>query len=145
MSTINGRDITRNQATFDRDLSKVFIRNNRYTQGNIEASGADLTLVIGTLIGRITESGKLAVSKSGSSDGSEFPIGVCAEALTITDGNNADINICVSGDVVKSAIVFDGSDDFTTDVDGKIYEDRIGSDTVGIKLTPSTDQDGFDN
>ncbi len=134
-----------NQANFKYDFSKIFIRNNIYRTINIEASGADVELTPGVLIGTIAASGKGAIMKSGAGDGSELPTGVCAEEITIADGENADINICIGGEIAEEKLIFDGSDDLDTSVDDRIYRDRIASDTAGIILRATTDLGAYDN
>ncbi len=134
-----------NQANFKYDFSKIFIRNNIYRTINIAASGADLELEAGMVIGTIGATGKGAIMKSGSGDGSQFPTGVCAENITIEDGDNKDINICIGGEIAEEKLIFDGSDDLDTDVSDRNYRDRIASDTAGIILRATDDLAAYDN
>jgi hypothetical protein len=66
------------------------------------ASGAG-ALAVGTVLGRITASGKLVVSESGASDGSQTPVGLLAVPV---DASAADVTAPVykSGDFFASAL-----------------------------------------
>lgn len=139
---------TRNQAITNYNIAKIFIGNNRFESDNyINNSSYDpITLPVGTLMGRIAASNVLVPCKSDASDGSQYPLGVLAEELIVDSGDTIQGTICVAGDVVKDLIVFakpgDGMD---TLVSSRRYKDRIGADTVGIKLVESTDLTGNDN
>lgn len=145
MSQVTESNVTRNQAFFDYDYTKRFLRNNLYRTINIEASGADLVLEPGALIGTIAASAKGAILKSAAADGSQYPTGVCAEGLTILDGQNADVNICIAGEIAEEKIVLDGTDTLNTVIDGRIIRDRIAADTLGIKLVATDSLAEHDN
>lgn len=134
MSQVSESNVTRNQAFFDYDFSKIFLRNNKFRKINIEASGADVVLQAGMLIGTIAASALGAILASGATDGSQFPTGICAEDVTIPDGTNLDINICIGGEVAEEKVIFNGADDFDTVVSLRTLRDRIAADTEGIKL-----------
>lgn len=55
------------------------------TEPEVIASGQDLAK--GALLGRVTASGKLVLSASGASDGSETPIAVLTSALDTSGGD----------------------------------------------------------
>jgi len=134
MSEVTSSNQTRNQIFFDYDFTKIFLRNNVYRKINIAASGSDLELEAGTVIGTIAATTKGAVLKSGSSDGSQFPTGVLAENITIVDGTNADVNICIGGEIAEEKIILDGSDTLDTAISSRTIRDRLAADTVGIIL-----------
>lgn len=142
---------TRNQMAVDYDNAKIFIWNNRYSKANlVNTTGAELTLVAGTVLGRISATGKIAVMKSASVDGSQLPIGILAENITLAIGANADLNFCVAGDVANEEVVFDGADTVLTEITlstddaiTKIYGDMIAD--LGIRLVSGTELTGYDN
>jgi hypothetical protein len=136
---------TRNQLGNDYDFSKLFLFENRYRKITIAASGDDLELTQGMLIGTIATSGNGAVMKSGSSDGSQFPVGIMAEDITIADGDSEEVLICIGGHVNESKLVFDGTDDLDTAVSSRTYRDRIASDTLGIFLVTADELSAADN
>jgi len=140
------RDAASNFLAADSDRQKTFIFNNDFESGALlNASGGELTYPIGTLLGRIAATNKLVPMASGATDGSQFPVGVLAEEVTIADTEEANVNFAVSGDVREGAIVLDGSDTLLTVVSLKTIGDRIKSDTMGIRLVPVTDDTFFDN
>jgi hypothetical protein len=130
----------------DYDYSKIFIRENRFDKAvYTNGTGDEVTLAVGTLLGRISASDKVTPLKSAAADGSNIPVGVVAKAVTVADGADATVNFCVGGDVVKGKIIFDGTDDFDTVVSGRTLGDRIAGDTLGIKAVPVDNLTGFDN
>jgi hypothetical protein len=138
--------LTRNQSITNYDRSNVFLRDNLFEAGSFENDTYDdITLEIGTLMGRNATTSKLQVLASGSSDGSQYPVGVLAETLTILAGDEANIQVCVGGEVAKDKLILDGSDALTTVIDGRQIQDRIAGDTLGIKLVTVDELSGFDN
>lgn len=134
-----------NQLTADYDYAKIFIGSNFFKPGpTITASGADVVIAAGQVIGKNTSS-LFDVLKSASVDGSQYPSGIAARDYIIPDGESIEISICVSGEVAKEKVVFDGSDDFDTVVDGRILEERIQADTAGIILVETCENTIFDN
>lgn len=128
------------------DTNKTFVWNPRTTTGTYDNSTYDdVTLAKGTLMGRISASGLLVPLTSGASNGSQFPVGILLEDTVIEGSSEAELTIVVAGDVVEDKIVFQGSDTLNTVVSGRRLRDRIGADTVGIKLVGGTDLTGTDN
>lgn len=147
MSEATEVEKTSNKLHTDFDQSKVFIRNNRFEQQDFEnTTGGELTMKAGTLLGRVTATGNLEIFKSASADGSEVPVGVLGEpSITFADAETKQVNVCVAGDIASEKIILDGADDLDTDVNGRTVRDRIGADTVGIKLVVTDQLTGFDN
>jgi len=135
------------QAIVNFDVSKIFVYGNRYAKANYTNSDSydSVDLPAGTVMGRIAATGEVVPCASGASDGSQFPIGVLAQDYTVEAGDTVEVYFCVAGDVVESKLVFDGSDDLDTVISSKTMRDRIGSDSVGIKLVPSTELTAEDN
>jgi len=138
--------LTRNQSITNYTKENVFLRDNQFIQGdftNAEVTAVELT--IGTLMGRISATGELAVLKSASTDGSQFPIGILAETLTVDPSDSVGITVCVSGQVAKDLVILDGTDELTTVISGRQIQDRIAADTVGVMLVQVDELSGFDN
>lgn len=132
--------------TTEYDNSKIFIMSNTWLTGEFNNDTYDeITLPIGTLMGRISASGLLVPLESGASDGSQYPVGVLAANYTVADGDTVNVTICTGGEVSETGIVFQGSDDFDTVVSNRTLRDRIGSDTVGIVLRLISENSRFDN
>lgn len=146
MSNVTTTTNTNNQLANNYDYSKIFLFGNKYEKGDFtNASGSEVTLEAGTLIGRIASTNLLVVCKSAATDGSQYPIGVLAETIIVPDTETRELPICVAGEVAEEKIIFDGSDSFDTVVESKTLRDRIGADSVGVKLVPSTPMTKFDN
>lgn len=141
MSSITQSNQTRNQLFSAYDFSKTFLFDNKYRKVNIAASGADVVLAIGTLIGAVGATYQIYASGVGNIQ----LIGVCAEAITISDGTNADVQICTGGKVTEEKLIFDGLDDLDTVVANKTIRDRIASDTLGIELAATDELTANDN
>lgn len=137
---------TGQQAIYDFDFTKIFVRENRYLTGTItNGGGVDLVLTPGMLLGRVGADQKIAVLASAAVDGSQFPVGICAQNLTIAAAASATVTFCIAGDVVEEKIVLDGADTFATLISARSIRDRIAADTMGIKLVSSDQLTGFDN
>jgi len=138
---------TGQQAIIDTDLAKIFVGQNRYEKANYTNSTYDpIDLVVGMVMGRVSATGLIKPLASGASDGSQFPVGVLAHTITVDDGETQELYFCVAGDVVADQLIFDGSDTLDTVISSRRLRDRIGADTVGIKLiTQNTEMTDFDN
>jgi len=153
MSTVNQVLNNGQQTITNYNTAKLFIGGNRYVTKNVaNATGSTLVLTEGMVMGVVNSTGKAAIAKSGSTDGSQVPRGILHTSISIANGSNADVKICVSGDVNKSLVKLDGSDTFATQITivadagtatmGRI-EDLITG--LGINLVPTTENTAVDN
>lgn len=134
------------QAIINTNTAKIFVWNNRYISASYTNSTYDeVTIPAGTLIGRVHATGEVIPLASGASDGSQFPLGVLASDYTVDAGDTVSVSLCVEGDVVEAYVVLDGSDTMDTVISARTIRDRIGADTVGIKLVGETELTGYDN
>lgn len=141
---------TNKQSTGFYDTSKVFIGRNRFD--NFQAlfnidQYADNVLE-GTVFGRVASSGKVVPLSPLASDGSQIPIGILLGDINVLSGTNYDgqVTLCVAGDVAEEKVLFaDSVTTLDTIVNNRRLRDRIGSDTVGIKLQPGTELTEKDN
>lgn len=146
MSEITLRSATGNHLTADSDRSKVFIGNNEFEVGTLlNATAGELTYEIGTVLGKVAASNRLVPLASAGTDGSQYPIGILAEEVTLAASGTASVNICIAGDVNASSIILGGTDVLTTVVEDKTIADRIKSDNKGIRLITINDGTFFDN
>jgi hypothetical protein len=140
---------TNSQMTVNTDLSKIFLWNNRYDKAQYtNGTGAAVTLLAGTVLGRITASGKLLPLKSAPAigeEGSEIPLGILAHDVTVANGATVDLSYCVAGDVAQEKIILQGADTLDTVISARRIRDRITGDTMGIKLVSGTEMTAFDN
>jgi hypothetical protein len=147
MSTATEKSKTSNTLHTDYDVSKIFVFSNRYESGDLlNASGGVKTFFPGTLMGRITATGKLVPVVSTAVDGSEVPVGVLKTQVSeLADAAEKKVNVCIAGDVVESKVILDGAETMETIIDGRRIKDRIAADTMGIKLVDSFELTGVDN
>jgi len=138
------------------DMSKLFIWNNRYeTATYTNPSGSAATLTSGTLMGRVIATNKILPQVSTATDGSQVPIGILKDTVTVAGSATVTLTICVSGDVASEQIIFGGSDLMTTPIlfnssvpaatttqYGTIYDILVRS---GIRPITSTDNTIADN
>lgn len=136
---------TPNQAHFDYDLSKIFIFDNRYENTTFRnLTGGALSFAVGTVLGRISATGKVTEMKSAATDGSELPIGILATTITALAGTtDITINMATAGDVAEGKLIFNGTDVITTAEQGRIYRDWL--QLAGIKAVSGTELTEFDN
>ena len=142
------RDDTRNQAAFDRTLKNLLILNNSFLKGDYEnISGAEETVVVGQVLGRVAADQKLVVCKSAAVDGSEVPVAIAVQELTAIAiaGTVDNIAPCNGGKVNENEVVFDGSDTFATLVGGISMRDLLIANTKGLEFVNVLENTAFDN
>jgi hypothetical protein len=147
MSTATTALNTSNQLNTNYDFSKVFLGENRYENATLlnADEAEEITFPAGTLLGRIGASNKVVPLTSAATDGSQFPVGVLATNITLAAEAEGTVSMCVAGDVALEKVTLQGADTMATVVSTRTIQDRIGADTVGIKLVSTTDLTGFDN
>lgn len=137
---------TGNQAIINTDLGNIFLFNRRSQKGIVNNSDLydPLVLSAGTVMGRVSETGKFKAFDADASDGSQYPIGILAHDVTIEEGEDKNVFICDDGDVAEEKLVFvDTDDSLDTVISGQQVRDRLKA--AGIKLIASTEQTGYDN
>lgn len=149
MSSGTVRSNTGNQITTDYELDKIFLWNNRYeddTEAYVNNSGyATLTLLAGTVMGRIANSNQLKPCYVGSTDGSQQPIGVLAhDIVNLESGQSANAKLCIGGDVAQNKLIFLFGDTLETIVNGRRFKDLIQTNTTLI-LRRGEEMTGYDN
>lgn len=84
-------------------------RTNTITLTYTNSSGSEVALLKGMLIGRIAATGLAKQSISTATDGSQIPIGVLIDDVTIANSASSNLSICIAGDVDYGMLVFGGS------------------------------------
>lgn len=139
---------TGQQITTQYDLSKLFIWANRYENDNYvnNFSYSTITLLAGTVMGRVAGTGVLIPSTASAVDGSQFPIGVLArDVVNLAAGATQQCAICIEGDIAADLLIFTFGDTLDTVVAGRRYRDRLQADSAGIILRARTEMTNFDN
>jgi len=148
MSSVNTRVNTGQQITTDYDLSKIFIWENRYEGDNYvnNSNYSPITLLAGTVMGRVSATGVIVPCLASAVDGSQIPVGILAQDIIgLVGGGTKSAAICIAGDVAEDKVIFYYSDTLETVVSGRRYRDRIQGDTAGIVLRKRTEMTDFDN
>lgn len=146
MSSYNTRLNTGQQITTDYDLSKIFIWNNRYENDSYinNSNYNPITLLVGTVMGRIASTGYIVPCYASAVDGSQDPIGVLANDIILSAGQSKQASICIAGDVASNKLIFLYGDSLETVVAGKRMKDRIQANSL-IILRASTEMTDYDN
>jgi len=147
MSTADQTLNTGNQATTNYDVSKIFIFGNQFQKESYNNDGYDpVDLAAGTVMGRVTATGKVVPLQSDASDGSQLPVGILNENHTVNEGDTVDVAVCIAGSVAEEKVILvKVGDTLNTVIDGRRIRDRIAGDTMGIKLVVTDELTGFDN
>jgi len=140
---------TGSQLFVNTDTSKVFIGNNHTRQeAYINNSGYNpITLLAGTVMGRLSGSGVVTYFDANANDGSQFVLGLMGDDLTIAAGGSVTASIVVSGQVAQEKVVLmSPTQSIETVVSGRRVKDKIMGETVGIVLVnATTEMTDFDN
>lgn len=100
----------------------IVIGDAEYDAALLTHAGAG-TIAAGTILGRITASGKFVVYASGASDGSEIPVAVLTIDSVATGAGDLAIRPLIGGRVKTSKII----DPNTSTVPTKAVQDAIRS------------------
>lgn len=139
---ITQQTATRNQLFSAYDVSKTFLANCIFRAVTIaNASGNPLILTAGMAIGAVGAT--YQVFKSGTSN--IQLIGVCAEDITIADGDSAVVTIAIGGKIDENKLDLDGTDTLATVISNKTIRDRFASDTLGIYFASTEELTADDN
>lgn len=137
-----------NQLFVGTNSSQIFLGNNlTANESYVNNSDYDpITLEKGTLMGRIAGTDILTPCISSATDGSEQPVGVLMQDLTIDDGDTKKACICTGGRVAAEKVVlYHPTESLNTQVDGVRYKDLIARNTT-IQLIYSDEIGGdYDN
>ncbi len=130
-----------NPETTNQDNTPLFIGNVSVKTKEV-AQDAGGVIPKGAVLGVITTGQKLAIAKSGSSDGSEIPKYVTTQDIDATAGD-VETEVAAWGFVNASKLVFDGSDTLNTVKDGEMYYDHLRK--YGILAKDTQNLDFYDN
>jgi hypothetical protein len=142
MSEVTSSNQTRNQITNAYDFSKIFLFDNKYqTITLVNATGAAVEYLIGTLIGVVTSTYK----KYASGTSNISMIGILAETVSVPANDSVSVQVCIGGKVAEEKILLQGSDTLDTVVAYKSIRNRLASDTLGIELAATDELTVADN
>lgn len=138
---------TGRQLFVNNDSSQTFIGGTftRRSESVNNSGYADITILEGTLMGRILSSGVMIPFKSDASDGSQIPRGLMNNTVVIPAGEMIELPIVIMGEVATNKLVFAKTGDSIATVIGTsgTVEDLLG--VIGIKLLDSREMTDYDN
>lgn len=141
---VTQRNSTRNQSTADFEQKKIFLFDNRFSNGtvkNLASPAADQTLKAGQLLFR-DASGFLSIVPDANYANLVGILALDGEVVLATT-LTLDITYCNSGTVDGGSLVFNGSDVLTTIKNGLTIKDHL--ERIGIHVEVSTEMTNFDN
>ena len=95
----------------------------------------------GSVLGRIAN-GNYQVMKSAAADGSQFAKAVLASDISLAASGTAKVQVYISGDFNKSALVLNGTDTLATAVDSQAIEDWMKGQSLFVEeVNELTDYD----
>lgn len=148
MSTVTTVNSQSNFLIAVTDVSKIFLGDNQTIANSYvnNTSYDPITLLAGTVLGRVATTGVLVPAISTATDGSQNVVGILGQDLLVDAGDSVNALVFVSGRVAQEKIIFRKSTDtLKTVVNGRQYRDQIGGQTVGIKLVPTAQNSYPDN
>lgn len=91
------------------DYSRIFIWDNRYKTATYTDGGSGSTIVAGTVMGRVTATGKVKPCVSTATDGSQIPRFVLQQTYIVEASASETVTVCFYGGVAASMLTFGGS------------------------------------
>lgn len=89
------------------DLSKIFLGNNKTIQATYtNATGSEVTLSPGRIMGRVTANNKVAPQDKDNTDGSQYPRFVLMSSHVVANAASVTVTLCVSGEVDSAKLLF---------------------------------------
>ena len=138
MSKVVSQTATQNMLTTVYDTTKLVLKGGEFNSAvYTNSTGGPITISVGTLLGRVSATDKVLPLKSAAVDGSQLPVGISTQEITVADTESATIEFVIAGEVEGTLLVLDGTDTLATAISGKTLGDRIKSDTLGILLINS--------
>jgi hypothetical protein len=131
----------------NRDTQKILLGKNFFDGGNVAASGADVVLPKGIVVGQIAATLKIIPLEAGAGDGSEIPFGIAHCDVTVVDGTDQDLKFVNKGKVNENLINFSDATTLDTLVGPAGFQRTVRAylNYLGLILTPSTEMTGVDN
>lgn len=131
------------QAIVNTNRNKILLSDNKTQSETYTSGGSQVTLLAGTVMGRITGTNLVIPTVAAAVDGSQIPIGILADDYVIPATTTVQLLLCVYGEVARSEVRLQGADTLETVVATRRLKDHLL--TTGIKLTNTTDLTNFDN
>lgn len=146
-NTITTVTNTDNQLHVNYQEKNLLRGNNEFSYGDVTASGSDVTITQGEVMGRISATGKLVPLLHSATDGSQYPAGLAYvginETKTIADGETKTIELVYQGKINASLINFGTASTLDDVVGGRTVRDWLRD--IGLVLDESQELTNFAN
>jgi len=144
---------TSQQVIANTNKEKLFIGDNTFQKGNLlnNSSYNNLVIPMGTVVGRIGETGTLVPLSHNSNDGSQHPVGVLAHDVELDAAETqSNVTICDGGEVAEELLTFNSGtattlESVVTNPSGQNRRVRDLLQDQGIKLRTRTHMTNYDN
>ncbi len=147
MSEVTTVENTNNQMITNYDVSKFVLGSNKFVDGDVTASGADVAILQGMVIGRIGATGLLVPADKDATDGSQFPVGLAIVDTTVADGTTQTITVVNKGSIAEDKINFLDTETLATLIGAannqRSYRDYLND--LGLVLEGGTELTALDN
>jgi hypothetical protein len=133
--------------TNDYDVSKFLLGNNETITANLTATGGDVALLQGMIMGRIGASQKLVPADKDAVDGSQFPVGVSIINKTVLEDETEVITLVNKGRIAEDKLNFLAVETLDTLIgpanNQRSYRDYLND--LGLVLKTGNELTNFDN
>jgi len=129
---------------------QLFIGNNLFEAATYtNSTGSSVTIPMGRIMGRVLATNLVLPQIASATDGSEQPIGILQNAVTVADGESIEVFICNAGDINQNAVIFNTGETLATAIrtvstGGGTLGDLIKRNTT-LNLYPTLQLSGYDN
>lgn len=127
--------------TTNYNYEQLFIGRNLYNFATYtNSTGSEVTIPMGRLIGRVLATDKVLPQVASATDGSEQPIGIVQESVTVADGESTTLSYCYAGDINQNAVIFNTGETLAT----VVRTVSTGGGTLGDLITRNTTLNLYD-
>ena len=121
--------------TTNYNYEQLFIGRNLYNFATYtNSTGSEVTIPMGRLIGRVLATDLVLPQISTATDGSEQPLGIVQESVTVAAGESTTLSYCYAGDINQNAVILNTGETLATVV-GTV---STGGGTLGDLITRNT-------
>lgn len=146
MSTITQVTNTSNNLVVNYNTQKVALGDNEFIKGTYTAAGA-ITIAEGTVFGRISATGKIAILDKDATNDSAYPVGVFFNGIggskVISGAGDFELTLINKGSVDAGMLVFAAGTTVDSVVGVKRITDHLND--LGLVLETSTELTKVDN
>lgn len=138
---------TKNQLFVDNQDLQLLLGNNRFNDGDVTASGADVSILEGLVMSRVRATGKIKPFDSTVVTDAEYIIGIAVPTLDVVDGTTVSVRIVNGGRIAKDLINFADASTLATSAGVTGTQKRIDDilEDLGLYLLAGVELTEFDN